>query len=125
LGRALRSPPFSPDRRLDSVAGQGWGKPMLELQDFMFSEDDAQARHYRDGRSYHFWEARRLTEVISVYVDRTAIHDMFGPDPGEGRERLLRSREKIQEAANRKWRPGDDRVFLEESDFLISAKISN
>ena len=79
---------------------------MLELQDFMFSEDDAQARHYRDGRSYHFWEARRLTEVISVYVDRTAIHDMFGPDPGEGRERLLRSREKISGGGEQKMAAG-------------------
>ncbi|CCJ05847.1 Hypothetical protein BN69_0396 [Methylocystis sp. SC2] len=96
---------------------------MLKLQDFMFSEDDAQARHYRDGRSYHLWEARHLTEVISVYVARTAIRDMSGPDRGEGRERLLRSRKKIQEAANRKWRPGDDRVFLEESDFLFSPDI--
>ena len=68
---------------------------MLKLQDFIFSEDDAQARHYRDGRSYYFWEARCLKEVISVYVDRTAIHDKLSLDPIEGRERLLRSRQKI------------------------------
>ncbi len=89
---------------------------MLELQDFIFSEDDAQARHYRDGRSYYFWEARRLKDVISVYVNRTAIHDAL-VGATEDRERLMSSRQRIQEAANRKWRPGDDRVFLEESDF--------
>ncbi|HEY8126206.1 MAG TPA: hypothetical protein VIF88_12410 [Methylocystis sp.] len=90
---------------------------MLELQDSVFSEIDAQARHYRDGRSYYFWEARRLKDVIGVYVSGAAMHKKFGPSPLEERERLLRSRQNIQEAANRKWRPGDDKVFLEEGDF--------
>lgn len=89
---------------------------MLELQDFIFSEDDAQAKHYRDGRSYFFWEARHHKQVISVYVSRVAINETSGLGPLEDRESLLRSRQKIQAAANRKWRPGDDRVFLEEND---------
>lgn len=90
---------------------------MLELQDFIFSEDDAQANHYRDGRSYFFWEARHDKAAVSVYVSRVAMQEKFGLGPMEDRQRLLRSRQRIQAAANRKWRPGDDRVFLEENDF--------
>ncbi|MGE0194318.1 MAG: hypothetical protein AB7P48_01685 [Methylocystis sp.] len=90
---------------------------MLELQDFIFGEDDVQARHYHDGRSYYFWEARHHWAPINVYVSRMAMHDKLGLSAMEDRECLLRSRQKIQEAANRKWRPGDDRVFLEANDF--------
>ncbi len=91
---------------------------MLELLGFIFSEDDPQATHYRDGRSYYFWEARRGRELIHVYVRRAAFEERFGRAPGERyRQCLLRSRRDIQDAASNKWRPGDGEVFLEENDF--------
>jgi len=89
---------------------------MLELQELNLSEDDAQAKHYRDGRSYFCWEARHHKELISVFVSRVAMHEKFGLGLIEDRQRLLNSRQNIEAAANRKWRPGDKRVVLEEND---------
>lgn len=91
---------------------------MLEMLDFVFGEVQPDTSCYHNRRAYYFWEARYRTQLVRVYVSRAALRNRFGLAPGEHFGGvLMRSRQSIEDAANRKWLPGDCNVFLEESDF--------
>lgn len=91
---------------------------MLHLLDVVDGEIDPPTMHYRDGRAYYFWEAQDGAQLVRVYVSHTALEHRFSLAPGEGlRQVLLRSHQRIQDAANSKWRPDDSNVFLEDDDF--------
>ncbi|MFO1103510.1 MAG: hypothetical protein U1E20_11470 [Methylocystis sp.] len=91
---------------------------MLQLLDVVVGEIDPPTMHYRDGRAYYFWEAQYGAQLVRVYVSRTALEQSFDLAPGEGlRHVLSRSHQRIQDAANNKWRPNDRNVFLEDDDF--------
>ena len=91
---------------------------MLQLLDVAFDEVDPSMLHFRDGRAYHFWEARDGTQLVRIYISRAALESRFDLAPGESLGQvLLRAHPRIQDAANNKWRPDDCNVFLEDDDF--------
>ena len=87
---------------------------MLELKDFEFREDNAQATLDRGGNTFYFWPARHEGNLVRVYISRVAMEDELGLRPKDSpRQCLLQYRERIQKAANENWRLGEKDVYLE------------